>query len=106
MITESAGLLGEGLGDLAKQVTGFVGEISSVVSDLNAGIREKFPDWFSEANKPAAQAVIDGVTGSADSAASWVQDKTGFNTRSVGHAVKGWLGIDDQPTGTAVEQYG
>ncbi|MGM8580866.1 hypothetical protein [Enterobacter hormaechei] len=106
VITESAGLLGEGLGDLAKQVTGFVGEISSVVSDLNAGIREKFPDWFSEANKPAAQAVIDGVTGSADSAASWVQDKTGFNTRSVGHAVKGWLGIDDQPTGTAVEQYG
>jgi len=105
VITESAGLLGEGLGDLAKQVTGFVGEISSVVSDLNAGIREKFPDWFSEANKPAAQAVIDGVTGSADSAASWVQDKTGFNTRSVGHAVKDWLGIDDQPTGTAVEQY-
>lgn len=105
VITESAGLLGEGLGDLAKQVTGFVGEISSVVSDLNAGIREKFPDWFSEANKPAAQAVIDGVTGSADSAASWVQDKTGFNTRSVGHAVKDWLGIEDQPTGTAVEQY-
>lgn len=105
VITESAGLLGEGLGDLAKQVTGFVGEISSVVSDLNAGIREKFPDWFSEANKPAAQAVIDGVTDSADSAASWVQDKTGFNTRSVGHAVKDWLGIDDQPTGTAVEQY-
>ncbi|WP_354016927.1 cell envelope integrity protein TolA [Enterobacter hormaechei] len=105
VITESAGLLGEGLGDLAKQVTGFVGEISSVVSDLNAGIREKSPDWFSEANKPAAQAVIDGVTGSADSAASWVQDKTGFNTRSVGHAVKDWLGIDDQPTGTAVEQY-
>ena len=26
-------------------------------------------------------------------------------TRSVGHAVKGWLGIDDQRTGTAVEQY-
>ncbi|MDA4719939.1 hypothetical protein NY416_08155, partial [Enterobacter hormaechei] len=46
VITESAGLLGEGLGDLAKQVTGFVGEISSVVSDLNAGIREKFPDWL------------------------------------------------------------
>lgn len=35
-----------------------------------------------------------------------MQDKTGFDTRSVGHAVKGWLGIDDQPTGTAVEQYG
>ncbi|HHA1259129.1 hypothetical protein P9423_21105 [Enterobacter mori] len=105
-INQSAGLLGEGLGDLAKQVTGFVGEISNLVSDINAGLRAKFPDWFSDANKPAAQAVIDGVTGSADSAADWVQDKTGFNTRSVGHAVKDWLGIDDQPTGTAVEQYG
>lgn len=35
-----------------------------------------------------------------------MQDKTGFDTRSVGDAVKGWLGIDEQPTGTAVEQYG
>ena len=35
-----------------------------------------------------------------------MQEKTGFDTRSVGHAVKGWLGIDDKPTGTAVEQYG
>ncbi|MER1637318.1 hypothetical protein KC837_18905 [Enterobacter cloacae] len=106
-INQSAGLLGEGLGDLAKQVTGFVGEISNLVSDINAGLRAKFPEWFSDANKPAAQSLYDGaVTGSANSAADWVQDKTGFSTRSVGHAVKGWLGIDDQPTGTAVEQYG
>ncbi|SWC86156.1 hypothetical protein [Klebsiella pneumoniae] len=106
-INQSAGLLGEGLGDLAKQVTGFVGEISNLVSDINAGLRAKFPDWFTDKDKPAAQALYDGaVNGSADSAADWVQDKTGFDTRSVGHAVKGWLGIDDQPTGTAVEQYG
>ena len=107
VITESAGMLGEGLGNLSKEITGFVGEISSVVSDINAGLRSRFPEWFSNANKPAAQSLYDGaVTGSANSAADWVQDKTGFNTRSVGHAVKGWLGIDDQPTGTAVEQYG
>ncbi|CZU21742.1 TPA: cell envelope integrity protein TolA [Enterobacter hormaechei] len=106
-INQSAGLLGEGLGDLAKQVTGFVGEISNVVSDINKGLKERFPEWFAEKDKPAAQALYDGaVTGSANSAADWVQDKIGFNTRSVGHAVKGWLGIDDQPTGTAVEQYG
>ncbi|MDL3989537.1 cell envelope integrity protein TolA [Klebsiella variicola] len=105
-INQSAGLLGEGLGNLSKEITGFVGEISTVVSDINAGLRSRFPHWFAEKDKTAAQAVIDGVTGSADSAADWVQDKTGFNTRSVGHAVKGWLGIDDQPTGTAVEQYG
>ncbi|CZW05646.1 Uncharacterised protein [Enterobacter hormaechei] len=107
VITESAGMLGEGLGNLSKEITGFVGEISSVVSDINAGLRSRFPEWFSNANKPAAQSLYDGaLTGSANSAADWVQDKTGFNTRSVGHAVKGWLGIDDQPTGTAVEQYG
>ncbi|KLW55841.1 hypothetical protein [Enterobacter sp. MGH128] len=106
-INQSAGLLGEGLGDLAKQVTGFVGEISNLVSDINAGLRAKFPEWFRDANKPAAQSLYDGaVTGSANSAADWVQDKTGFSTRSIGHAVKGWLGIDDQPIGTAVEQYG
>ncbi|HCM9114497.1 TPA: hypothetical protein N5L05_002656 [Enterobacter hormaechei subsp. steigerwaltii] len=107
VITESAGMLGEGLGNLSKEITGFVGEISNVVSDINKGLKERFPQWFTGSDKPAAQALYDGaVNGSADSAANWVQDKTGFDTRSVGHAVKGWLGIDDQPTGTAVEQYG
>lgn len=106
VITESAGMLGEGLGNLSKEITGFVGEISNVVSDINKGLKERFPQWFTDSDKPAAQALYDGaVTGSANSAADWVQDKTGFSTRSVGHAVKGWLGIDDQPTGTAVEQY-
>ena len=106
IITEAAGMLGEGLGNLSKEITGFVGEISNVVSDINKGLKERFPEWFAEKDKPAAQALYDGaVTGSANSAADWVQDKTGFDTRSVGHAVKGWLGIDDQPTGTAVEQY-
>ncbi|EEY8700631.1 hypothetical protein DFY83_20990, partial [Escherichia coli] len=75
VITESAGLLGEGLGDLAKQVTGFVGEISGVVSDLNSSLRQRFPDWFSDANKPAAQALYDGaVGGSANATADWIQD--------------------------------
>ncbi|EIZ9126268.1 hypothetical protein G4U59_13320 [Cronobacter sakazakii] len=107
IITEAAEMLGEGLGNLSKEITGFVGEISSVVSDINAGLKERFPQWFTGSDKPAAQALYDGaVNGSADSVANWVQDKTGFDTRSVGHAVKGWLGIDDKPTGTAVEQYG
>ena len=106
VITESAGLLGEGLGDLAKQVTGFVGEISSVVSDLNAGLRSRFPDWFSEANKPAAQALYDGaVGGSANVAADWVQHQTGFDTRSVGPAIMDWLGVGGGNAGTAANQY-
>ena len=106
VITESAGLLGEGLGDLAKQVTGFVGEISSVVSDLNAGLRSRFPDWFSDANKPAAQALYDGaVGGSANVAADWVQHQTGFDTRSVGPAIMDWLGVGGGNAGTAANQY-
>jgi hypothetical protein len=106
VITESAGMLGEGLGDLAKQVTGFVGEISSVVSDINAGLRSRFPDWFSDANKPAAQALYDGaVGGSANAAADWVQQKTGFDTRSVGPAIMDWLGVGGGNVGTAANQY-
>lgn len=106
VITESAGLLGEGLGDLAKQVTGFVGEISGVVSDLNSSLRQRFPDWFSDANKPAAQALYDGaVTGSANSAASWVQEQTGWNPQSVGPAIMDWLGIGGANTGSAANQY-
>lgn len=105
VITESAGLLGEGLGDLAKQVTGFVGEISGVVSDLNSSLRQRFPDWFSDANKPAAQALYDGaVGGSANATADWIQDKTGFDTRSVGPAIMDWLGVGGN-TGSAANQY-
>ncbi|HGT5623823.1 TPA: hypothetical protein ACM347_003745 [Escherichia coli] len=106
VITEAAGSLGEGLGDLAKQVTGFVGDISGVVSDLNAGLRSRFPDWFSDANKPAAQALYDGaVTGSANDAAQWIADKTDFDTRSVGPAIMDWLGVGGSNAGTAASQY-
>ncbi|ELX8364123.1 hypothetical protein SK447_002021 [Enterobacter hormaechei] len=105
VITESAGMLGEGLGDLAKQVTGFVGEISGVVSDLNAGLRSRFPDWFADKDKPAAQAVYDGVTGSANGAAGWIQEQTGWNPQTVAPAIKSWLGIDDQQAGTAANEY-
>lgn len=106
VITESAGMLGEGLDDLAKHVTGFVGEISGVVSDRNAGLRARFPDWFSDANKPAAQAFYDGaVGGSANATADWIQDKTGFDTRSVGPAIMDWLGVGGGNAGTAANQY-
>ncbi|HEI8290735.1 TPA: hypothetical protein SLE00_000321 [Citrobacter koseri] len=106
VITESAGMLGEGLGDLAKQVTGFVGEISGVVSDINAGLRSRFPDWFSDANKPAAQALYDGAVGdSANWVADQIQNSTGFDTRSVGPAIMDWLGVGGGNAGTAANQY-
>ncbi|WP_438305602.1 hypothetical protein ACSI5N_11335 [Raoultella ornithinolytica] len=106
VITESAEMLGEGLGDLAKQVTGFVGEISGVVSDINAGLRARFPQWFADSNKPAAQALYDGVVnGSANASADWIQEKTGFDTRSVGPAIMDWLGVGGGNAGTAANQY-
>ncbi|HFN3761639.1 hypothetical protein [Enterobacter hormaechei] len=104
-INQSAGLLGEGLGDLAKQVSGFVGEISNLVSDINAGLRARFPGWFADKDKPAAQAVYDGVTGSANGAAGWIQEQTGWNPQTVAPAIKSWLGIDDQQAGTAANEY-
>lgn len=106
VITEAAGSLGEGLGNLSKEITGFVGEISSVVSDINAGLRSRFPQWFTDSDKPAAQALYDGaVGGSANAAADWVQQKTGVDTRTFGPAVASWLGLGDQQAGTAANQY-
>lgn len=106
VITEAAGILGEGLGNLSKEITGFVGEISGVISDLNAGLRSRFPQWFTDSDKPAAQALYDGaVGGSANATADWIQDKTGFDTRSVGPAIMDWLGVGGGNAGTAANQY-
>ncbi|HDX8921295.1 TPA: hypothetical protein RQO12_002636 [Klebsiella michiganensis] len=106
VITESAGMLGEGLGNLSKEITGFVGEISGVISDLNAGLRSRFPQWFTDSDKPAAHALYDGaVGGSANATADWIQDKTGFDTRSVGPAIMDWLGVGGANAGTAANQY-
>lgn len=106
VITEAAGSLGEGLGNLSKEITGFVGEISAVVSDINAGLKSRFPSWFTDSDKPAAQSLYDGaVTGSANDAAQWIADKTGFDTRSVGPAIMDWLGVGGGNAGTAASQY-
>lgn len=106
VITEAAGSLGEGLGNLSKEITGFVGEISAVVSDINAGLRSRFPQWFTDSDKPAAQALYDGaVGGSANATADWIQDKTGWDSRSVGPAIMDWLGVGGGNAGTAASQY-
>ncbi|WP_204268249.1 hypothetical protein, partial [Enterobacter roggenkampii] len=106
-INQSAGLLGEGLGNLASQMTGFVSQISGVVSDLNSALRQGYPEWFAEKDKPATQALYDGaVSGSANSAADWIQQQTGFDTRSVAPAIKDWLGFGNQQAGTAASGYG
>ncbi|HBQ5687099.1 TPA: hypothetical protein L7592_004846 [Klebsiella pneumoniae subsp. pneumoniae] len=105
-LNESAHLLGEGLGNLATQVTGATVQISQSVQAINDYLKSKFPEWFSgDNNQPASQQLYNGVTGSANATADWIQDKTGFNTRSVGPAVLDWLGMGRASTGTAANQY-
>lgn len=38
------------------------------------------------------------VSDSANGAADWLQEKTGFDTRSIGRNIKSWLGIEDRAT--------
>ncbi|HDE1047070.1 TPA: hypothetical protein PCB23_003296 [Klebsiella pneumoniae] len=108
-LNESAHLLGEGLGNLATQVTGATVQISQSVEAINQYLRDKFPSWFSgDNNQPAAQQLYDGaVGGSADSVAAWIKSNTGIDTQSVGPAVMDWLGVGrgDASAGTAANNY-
>ncbi|MFI4388261.1 hypothetical protein VAJ29_24545 [Klebsiella pneumoniae] len=106
-LNESAHLLGEGLGNLATQVTGATVQISQSVEAINQYLRDKFPSWFSgDNNQPAAQQLYNGaVGGSADAVAAWIRSNTGIDTQSVGPAVMDWLGIGPASTGTAANNY-
>ncbi|HFN0774174.1 TPA: hypothetical protein ACHB16_004112 [Klebsiella pneumoniae] len=106
-LNESAHLLGEGLGNLATQVTGATVQISQSVQAINDYLKSKFPEWFSgDNNQPAAQQLYNGVTGgSADAVAAWIRSNTGIDTQSVGPAVMSWLGMGPSSTGTAANQY-
>ncbi|HBR7897774.1 TPA: hypothetical protein L9432_001461 [Klebsiella pneumoniae] len=108
-LNESAHLLGEGLGNLATQVTGATVQISQSVQAINDYLKSKFPSWFSgDNNQPAAQQLYNGaVGGSADAVAAWIRSNTGIDTQSVGPAVMDWLGVGrgDASAGTAANQY-
>lgn len=108
-LNESAHLLGEGLGNLATQVTGATVQISQSVQATNDYLKSKFPEWFSgDNNQPAAQQLYNGaVGGSADAVAAWIRSNTGIDTQSVGPAVMDWLGVGrgDASAGTAANQY-
>ncbi|HHS9508530.1 TPA: hypothetical protein ACTW0Y_004449 [Raoultella planticola] len=107
-LNESAHLLGEGLGNLATQVTGATVQISQSVQAINDYLKSKFPSWFSgDSNQPASQQLYDGaVGGSADAAAGWVKSNLGIDTQSVGPAVMDFLGMgNNASTGTAANQY-
>ena len=106
-LNESARLLGEGLGNLATQVTGATVQISQSVQAINDYLKSKFPEWFSgDNNQPAAQQLYNGaIGGSADAVAAWIRSNTGIDTQSVGPAVMSWLGMGTSSTGTAANQY-
>ncbi|HHL3953347.1 TPA: hypothetical protein ACQ7HI_004147 [Klebsiella pneumoniae] len=106
-LNESAHLLGEGLGNLATQVTGATVQISQSVQAINDYLKSKFPSWFSgDNNQPAAQQLYDGaIGGSADTVAAWIKENTGVDTQSVGPAVLDWLGMGRASTGTAANNY-
>ncbi|MFV6673131.1 hypothetical protein ACNPII_25245 [Klebsiella pneumoniae] len=106
-LNESARLLGEGLGNLATQVTGATVQISQSVQAINDYLKSKFPSWFSgDNNQPAAQQLYNGaVGGSADTVAAWIKENTGVDTQSFGPAVMSFLGMGPSSTGTAANQY-
>ncbi|MBZ1576166.1 hypothetical protein ACYBIZ_13860 [Klebsiella pneumoniae] len=106
-LNESAHLLGEGLGNLATQVTGATVQISQSVQAINDYLKSRFPEWFSgDNNQPASQQLYNGaVGGSADAVAAWIRSNTGIDTQSVGPAVMDWLGMGRASTGTAANQY-
>lgn len=108
-LNESAHLLGEGLGNLATQVTGATVQISQSVEAINQYLRDQFPSWFSgDNNQPAAQQLYNGaVGGSADAVAAWIRSNTGIDTQSVGPAVMDWLGMGRgaASAGTAANNY-
>lgn len=105
-LNETAKSLGSGLGNLLAQVTGFTKEITDDLSKFNGWMKETFPSLYSDPNKTAPDAIYDkAVNGSANATADWIQDKTGFDTRSVGPAIMDWLGVGNQQAGTAASQY-
>ncbi|HBQ1653626.1 TPA: hypothetical protein ACXF88_004624 [Klebsiella pneumoniae] len=106
-LNESAHLLGEGLGNLATQVTGATVQISQSVQAINDYLKSRFPEWFSgDNNQPAAQQLYNGaIGGSADAVAAWIRSNTGIDTQSVGPSVLDWLGMGPSSTGTAANNY-
>lgn len=107
VLTEASGILGQELGNLAKQTATFVTEISGAVTAFDGWAKEHFPDWFSDKSKATPQALYDGAI---DTSANWlsdkIQDATGYDTRTFGPAIQNWLGFGPESSGTAANQYG
>ena len=81
-------------------------EITADLSKFNGWMKDTFPSLYSDPDKTAPDAIYDkAVNGSANATADWIQDKTGWDSRSVAPAIMDWLGVGNQQAGTAANQY-
>ena len=93
------------IASLTKQFGEF-GKMLSMIGDLLSAINE---GRWSDAARIGSQILHQGkenpdampvVSSSANSAADWFKDKTGFDPRSIGQTVNGWFGDGKRPQPT------
>ncbi|MDF7787833.1 transglycosylase SLT domain-containing protein [Pantoea stewartii] len=93
------------IASLTKQFGEF-GKMLSMIGDLLSAINE---GRWSDAARIGSQILHQGkenpdalpaVSSSANNAADWFKDKTGFDPRSIGQTVKGWFGDGKRPQPT------
>ena len=88
---------------LTKQFGEF-GKMLSMIGDLlNAVNENRWRDAARIGNQLLHQGkensdALPAVTSSAENAAEWIKSKTGFDPRSIGQTVDGWLGKRPEPT--------
>lgn len=88
---------------LTKQFGEF-GKMLSMIGDLLNAINEnRWRDAARIGNQLLHQGkensdALPAVTSSAENAAEWIKSKTGFDPRSIGQTVDGWLGKRPEPT--------
>lgn len=89
--------------NLTKQFGEF-GKMLSMIGDLLNAINEnRWRDAARIGNQLLHQGkensdALPAVTSSAENAAEWIKSKTGFDPRSIGQTVDGWLGKRPEPT--------
>lgn len=84
------------------QMGGFIRMLHTLADLLNAINEGRWSDASSIGKRLLNQGgdapdALPVVTDSANRTADWIKDHWGFDPRSVGRAVRGWFGVDDEP---------
>ncbi|MBX4828030.1 hypothetical protein [Klebsiella grimontii] len=80
--------LGSETGNLIKNITMFATQITDGYSKFMGWLQKEFPSVFKSGDASVIDSVNGMVSGSADGAASWVNDVFGFDPRNVGRGVR------------------